>query len=29
MKVFRKTLEDNDKHFTDEQGEDSSDSVHD
>ena len=29
MKVFRKTLEDNDKHITDEQGEDSSDSVHD
>ena len=29
VKVFRKTLEDKDKHITDEQGEDSSDSVHD
>ena len=29
MKVFRKTLEDNDKHITDEQAEESSDSVHD
>lgn len=29
MKVFRKTLADNDKHITDEEGEDSSDNVHD
>lgn len=29
MKVFRKTLADNDKHITDEEGEDSSDNIHD